>query len=140
MRQRKEDIPILIRHFTEKIGRKIGRRIKQISRADILKLQEYDWPGNVRELENVLERAIISSEGDTIKLDDDQLKSSLSPQIENEKLTSFSDSQKKHLFKVLEDCDWKINGPKGAAQKLGMPPSTLRSKMKKLNIVRQQKL
>ena len=60
--------------------------------------------------------------------------------FENEKLTSFSDSQKKHLIKVLEDCDWKINGPKGAAQKLGMPPSTLRSKMKKLNIVRQQKL
>ena len=138
LRRRKEDIPILIRHFIEKIGRKVGRRIKQISRADILKLQEYDWPGNVRELENVLERAIISSEGDTIKLDDDQLKSSLSHQVKNERLTTFSDSQKTHIIKVLEDCDWKINGTKGAAQKLGMPPSTLRSKMKKLNIVRQQ--
>lgn len=140
LRQRKEDIPILIRHFTEKIGRKIGRRLKQISKADILKLQNYDWPGNIRELENVLERAIISSEGDTIKLDDDQLKSSLSQHIKNDLATNstatLSDSQKSHITKVLEECEWIINGEEGAANKLGMPPSTLRSKMKKLNIKR----
>ncbi len=141
LRQRKEDIPILIRHFTEKIGRKIGRRIKQISRADIIKLQDYDWPGNIRELENVLERAIISSEGDTIKLDDNQLKSSLSKNIIRNpiknSITKLSDSQKNHIIKVLEECEWKINGDEGAANKLGMPPSTLRSKMKKLGIVRR---
>ena len=140
LRQRKEDIPILIRHFTEKIGKKIGRRIKNISKADNMKLQEYDWPGNVRELENVLERAIISSEGDTIKLDDNQLKSSLSRHINGDpvanSITKLSDSQKTHIIKVLDDCDWKINGEEGAANKLGMPPSTLRSKMKKLNIKR----
>ena len=140
LRQRKEDIPIMIRHFTEKIGKKIGRRIKNISKADIMKLQEYDWPGNVRELENVLERAIISSEGDTIKLDDNQLKSSLSMHINGDPVTSsitkLSDSQKSHIINVLDDCDWKINGEEGAANKLGMPPSTLRSKMKKLNIKR----
>ncbi|MCK5703509.1 MAG: sigma-54-dependent Fis family transcriptional regulator, partial [Cyclobacteriaceae bacterium] len=140
LRQRNEDIPILIRHFTKKIGRKIGRRLKQISKADIIKLQDYDWPGNVRELENVLERAIISSEGDTIKLDDNQLKSSLSKHIILDpianSITKLSDSQKNHIIKVLEECDWKINGEEGAANKLGMPPSTLRSKMKKLGIVR----
>lgn len=140
LRQHKEDIPILIRHFTEKIGRKIGRRIKQISRADILKLQDYDWPGNIRELENVLERAMISSEGDTIKLDDNQLKSSLSRQIKNDvainSASTLLDSQKTHITKVLEECDWKINGDEGAANRLGTPPSTLRSKMKKLNIKR----
>lgn len=140
LRQRKEDIPILIRHFTDKIGKKIGRRIKHISKADIMKLQEYDWPGNVRELENVLERAIISSEGDTIKLDDNQLKSSLSQQIKNDtaskSVTTLSDSQKIHIIKVLKDCGWKINGDEGAANKLGMPPSTLRSKMKSLYIKR----
>ena len=105
-----------------------------------MKLQEYDWPGNVRELENVLERAIISSEGDTIKLDDNQLKSSLSRHINGDpvanSITKLSDSQKTHIIKVLDDCDWKINGEEGAANKLGMPPSTLRSKMKKLNIKR----
>lgn len=141
LRQRKEDIPILIRHFTKKIGRKIGRRLKQISKADILKLQDYEWPGNVRELENVLERAIISSEGDTIKLDDNQLKSSLSPHIKTNpatnSITTLSDSQKNYIIKVLEECEWKINGDVGAANKLGMPPSTLRSKMKKLGIVRR---
>lgn len=140
LRQRKEDIPILIRHFTDKIGRKIGRRIKHISKADIMKLQEYDWPGNVRELENVLERAIISSEGATIKLDDNQLKSSLSQQINKDaainSVTTLSDSQKIHITKVLENCGWKINGDEGAANKLGMPPSTLRSKMKSLYIKR----
>ncbi len=140
LRQRKEDIPILIRHFTEKIGRKIGRRIKQISKADILKLQDYVWPGNIRELENVLERAIITSEGDTINLDDNQLKSLISNHIkiiaETNSITTLSDSQKNHILNVLEDCDWKINGDEGAANKLGMPPSTLRSKMKKLNINR----
>lgn len=140
LRQRMEDIPILIRHFTDKIGKKIGRRIKNISKADIIKLQEYDWPGNVRELENVLERAIISSEGDTIKLDDNQLKSSLSMHMISDpvanSITKLSDSQKTHIIKVLDDCDWKINGEEGAANKLGMPPSTLRSKMKKLNIKR----
>jgi formate hydrogenlyase transcriptional activator len=140
LRHRKEDLPILISHFTEKIGRKIGILKKQISKADISKLKQYDWPGNIRELENVLERAIISSEGDTIKLDDDQLIPSLSQQINNSSssisITTLSDSQKKHITTALKECDWKINGEEGAAQKLGMPPSTLRSKMKKLNIIR----
>jgi formate hydrogenlyase transcriptional activator len=140
LRHRKEDLPILISHFTEKIGRKIGILKKQISKADISKLKQYDWPGNIRELENVLERAMISSEGDTIKLDDDQLIPSLSQQINNSSssisITTLSDSQKKHITNALEECDWKINGEEGAARKLGMPPSTLRSKMKKLNIIR----
>lgn len=141
LRHRTEDIPVLINHFTSKIGRKIGRKIKHISKADINKLQAYDWPGNVRELENVLERAIINSESDTLNLDESQLKASFTRQntysssSQNE-VTTLSDTQKNHIINVLNECNWKINGANGAAQKLGMPPSTLRSKMKKLNIER----
>jgi PAS domain S-box-containing protein len=140
LRQRVEDIPMLIKHFTSKIGSKIGRKIKHISKADINKLQAYSWPGNVRELENVLERAIINSKSETIKLDDEQLRSQFSDASPVNGLfgstATLSNSQKNHILNVLNRCDWKINGDDGAAAKLGMPPSTLRSKMKKLGIKR----
>lgn len=140
LRSRKEDISTLVRHFSAKIGKKIGRVAKNISKADITKLQEYTWPGNVRELENVIERAIINSVGDTIKLDDAQL-TSLSEDSKNKNGSDISEvtlnaTQKSHIVSILEACNWKINGDKGAAHKLGMPPSTLRSKMKKLGIER----
>lgn len=143
LRQRKKDIPILIRYFTNKIGKKIGRIIKHISKADLTTLGNYEWPGNIRELENIVERAIINSAGDTLEFDQDQIKSSMnsvnthSQQVLN---TSLSENQKAHIVSVLEDCEWKINGIEGAAYKLGMPPSTLRSKMKKLKIVRPNNL
>jgi len=139
LRQRKDDIPTLVSHFVDNIGRKMGKKIKNISKEDLAKLQNYNWPGNVRELENVIERAIINSSHDTLRIDDEQLRSQfhfdgdISGISEDLKL---SDTQKAHIKKVLEECNWKINGENGAAKALGIPPSTLRSKMKKLNIVR----
>ncbi len=139
LRQRKDDIPTLVSHFVDKIGRKMGKKIKNISKEDLTKLQNYNWPGNVRELENVIERAIINSSHDTLRIDDEQLRSQfhfdgdISGISEDLKL---SETQKAHIKKVLEECNWKINGENGAAKALGIPPSTLRSKMKKLNIVR----
>ena len=136
LRHRKEDISMLIKHFTHKIGKKIGRKIKQISKSDIMILEKYEWPGNIRELENVLERAIINSEGDVLQIDKKQLKSAFSENSINDHNTTLSNTEKNHIIVVLNECHWKINGDNGAAIKLGMPPSTLRSKMKKLNIIR----
>lgn len=141
LRQRKEDIPFLVRHFTNKIGQKVGKRIKHITKADIKMLLEYEWPGNIRELENIIERAIINSSGEKLEMDKSQLQSSLNinrVKQGHENTTSLEANEKKHITNILESCDWKINGKNGAAEKLGMPPSTLRSKMKKLNIVRQK--
>jgi transcriptional regulator of acetoin/glycerol metabolism len=97
---------------------------------------EYDWPGNIRELINVLERSVISSVGDTLKItwennhngDHDPSKSAY----------SIRDLERDHILKVLKDSNWKINGQQGAAEKLGLNPNTLRSRMKKLNIFREE--
>jgi chemotaxis protein methyltransferase CheR len=139
LRQREGDIPLLVRHFVDRIGKKMGKKIKEISKADLSKLSGYNWPGNVRELENIIERAIINSSGDILKIEDIQFASSL---LQNHNIdpktidTNLSKTEKNHIISVLEGCNWKINGENGAAHKLGVPPSTLRSKMKKLNIVR----
>jgi PAS domain S-box-containing protein len=141
LRQRKEDITLLVRHFTNKIGQKVGKRIKHISKADIKMLEEYSWPGNIRELENIIERAIINSSGEKLEIDKSQLQSSLTrDQVkqDHENTTYLKVTEKNHITNILESCDWKINGKSGAAEKLGMPPSTLRSKMKKLNITRPE--
>jgi DNA-binding NtrC family response regulator len=102
-------------------------------------LQDYEWPGNIRELENIIERAIINSSGEKLEIDKSQLQSVFNrDQVQNdhENTTSLKVTEKNHITDILESCDWKINGKNGAAEKLGMPPSTLRSKMKKLNISR----
>jgi len=141
LRHRKEDIPLLVRHFADTIGRKMGKKMKEISKADLSKLTDYNWPGNVRELENILERAIINSTGNVLKIEDTQLK----PGVEQNHIsdqngngTNLFETERNHVLNVLEGCNWKINGKNGAAQKLGIPPSTLRSKMKKMNIPRPE--
>jgi len=142
LRQRKEDISLLVKHFTNKIGQKVGKRIKHITKADIKMLQDYEWPGNIRELENIIERAIINSSGEKLEIDKSQLQTSFHrDQVKqgHKNMTSLKVTDKKHITSILESCNWKINGENGAAEKLGMPPSTLRSKMKKLNIERPQK-
>jgi PAS domain S-box-containing protein len=141
LRQRKEDIPLLVRHFVDKIGRRMGKKTKEISKADLTKLSEYSWPGNVRELENIIERAIINSSDNVLRIEDDLFKSIKDHGLnieENENETNLSKTDRKHIIHILEKCKWKINGNNGAAQKLGIPPSTLRSKMKKLNISRPE--
>jgi PAS domain S-box-containing protein len=139
LRHREGDIPLLVRHFVDKIGKRMDKKIKEISRADLSKLSEYNWPGNVRELENIIERAIINSSGGILKIEETQFKSSTMHNMDlkyTKNETSLSETERKHILGVLEGCGWKINGKNGAAQKLGVPPSTLRSKMKKLNIGR----
>jgi transcriptional regulator with GAF, ATPase, and Fis domain len=133
LRNRKEDIPLFIQFFTDRKAKTYDKQIENISKADMNRLCEYAWPGNVRELKNVIERSVISSDTNTLKLDwfyngiNDPSGSSPS---------AMERIEKEHITKILEECGWKINGKTGAASKLAMHPSTLRSRMKKLNISR----
>ena len=139
LRQRKEDIPLLISHFIKKIGIKIGKRVKHISKADLSQLQEYDWPGNIRELENLLERNMISSDNEILKIEPfsgNGPEDTLYGKADTDQIVSLEATEMRHILHVLELTGWKINGSLGAAEKLGMHPSTLRSKMKKLGIER----
>ena len=99
------------------------------------RLMEHTWPGNVRELKNVLERSVLASNGDTLKLELDWFVSDReAPEINQS--TSLSNVEKEYIEKILRECKWKINGDNGAAEKLEMHPNTLRSKLKKLKISR----
>ena len=131
LRQRKSDIPLLVTTFAESFARKHGKKIDQISQGTLIKLQGYDWPGNIRELMNVIERAVITSRGNKLKLID-EFKSTLKTKDEN--LLTLDEVEKEHILKVLESCNWKISGEDGAAHILNLHPNTLRSRMEKLNI------
>jgi PAS domain S-box-containing protein len=131
LRQHSEDIPLLISHFSKIIGQRLNKEVGTISKSDLEKLTDYQWPGNVRELENWVERAIITSQGDKLQFAFDQIK-----EPENLEGRSMEYMQRQTILKTLEECDWKINGDDGAASRLKMHPSTLRSKMKKLSISR----
>ncbi|HEX5025873.1 MAG TPA: helix-turn-helix domain-containing protein, partial [Agriterribacter sp.] len=135
LRDRKEDIPLLIHFYISRKAKKHNKVLENISKADMQRLCDYDWPGNIRELKNVIERSVISTEGNTLRLDwfyhGIAHGTQLSPVA-----SSLEQVEKDHILKMLQDSNWKINGENGAAEKLAMHPSTLRSKMKKLNIDR----
>lgn len=137
LRDRIEDIKPLTNHFTEKYSKKIGKRIGKISKDAIDALNSYTWPGNIRELENVIERAVILAEGDTIRLQDlPDLGSGYSNSTENTQSYSLKDIEREHIIRILEESNWIIEGTRGASNKLNINPSTLRSRMKKLGITR----
>jgi formate hydrogenlyase transcriptional activator len=132
--ERREDIPRLVWFFIHRHQRGLDRRITKVPRAVMQTLQEYSWPGNVRELENVVERAMIASNGETLQLDD-----TLAFKRPGSALIAASDSldvvQRAHIEAVLQECGWKINGTRNAAERLGIHPNTLRFRMKKLGVV-----
>ncbi|HTB26039.1 MAG TPA: sigma 54-interacting transcriptional regulator [Puia sp.] len=138
LRNRKEDIPMLVHYFIEREAKKHGKRFENISKADINHLQEYSWPGNIRELKNVIERAVISSITNTLKLDPSYFNIDEFRPL-NHTASSLELIEKDHILKVLAECNWRINGEGGAAEILAMNPNTLRSRMKKLNIIRKTK-
>ncbi|MFA8434599.1 MAG: sigma 54-interacting transcriptional regulator [Marinifilaceae bacterium] len=136
LRTRKEDIPLLVRHFVRKFGQKMGKSIDKIPLAILHKLDAYNWPGNVRELENVIERAVILSPGNTLQLDDWLPPQSLDKIAEG--IGKLDDAIRQHICKTLDHCNWKVSGKNGAAQLLGMKPTTLESKIKKLGIIKKK--
>jgi formate hydrogenlyase transcriptional activator len=132
--QRREDIPLLVRHLVAKLGVALRKRVDTIPDDVMRALQAHDWPGNVRELENVLQRALILSKGDVLSLGDAWLPLlDHAPDGEGSTLTEF---ERRHIVRVLSGARWRIEGAGGAAQVLGMKPSTLRSRMVKLGVSR----
>jgi formate hydrogenlyase transcriptional activator len=133
LRERREDIVPLVWFFIHRHQRELGRRITKVPQAVMDVLQHHAWPGNVRELENVIERAMIRSMGDTLELDDmPGYHKPMTPAVPNGTLDAV---QRAHIESVLQECGWRINGTSNAAARLGLHPNTLRFRMKKLGIV-----
>ncbi len=133
LRKRKEDIPLLTQFFCQSIGKRLGKHISDIPQKTIQRLLQYDFPGNVRELENLIERAVITSKGSRLNLVD------FNPKQKQQKLKSFVSLeayQKQYIAEVLQHTNWRVSGNNGASVILGIPPTTLFSKIKKLGIKR----
>ena len=132
--QRREDIPRLVWYFIHRHQRELGRHIVKVPQAVMQALQNYSWPGNVRELENVVERAMIASNGETFQLDDTLAFKGRST-AQDAAPDSLDAVQRAHIETVLQECGWRINGARNAAERLGIHPNTLRFRMKKLGVV-----
>jgi formate hydrogenlyase transcriptional activator len=137
LRERRDDIPRLVRHFTQQFARRMGRRIETIPSAVMEALVRYPWPGNVRELQNIIERAVILSPGAMLQvpLGDLQPTAALTPAPTAAAVT-LADAEREHILGALREAGWVVGGPKGAAARLGMKRSTLQKKMQKLGISR----
>ncbi len=136
LRDRKSDIPSLVRHLTMKCATKMAKRIDTIPNATMQALIAYPWPGNVRELENVIERGVILTNGEHLKLGDWLPKPTVA--TDGSPLVTLEESERQHIQRVLELANWQVRGARGAAEILGLKPTTLESRMKRLGIVRKQ--
>jgi formate hydrogenlyase transcriptional activator len=150
LRERQDDIPTLARHFTQRFARRMGRQIETIPTAVMEALVEYPWPGNIREMQNVIERAVILSQGTALRIDAAELRSNGQESgirgqesgargqepTNGDRPLALADAEREHILGVLRDTGWVLGGPKGAAMKLAMKRTTLQSKMKKLGIER----
>jgi transcriptional regulator with GAF, ATPase, and Fis domain len=135
LRERKEDIPMMIKYFLKKFGKKIGKQIERVPYDVIKALQNYQWPGNVRELENIIERSMIISPDSTLHLAD-KLETSEIADHGTSQSKDLSEVERDHILQILDQTRWKIEGKKGAAEILNLNPSTLRTRMRKLGIKR----
>lgn len=135
LRDRKEDIPLLVRHFCQKHEGKIGKRISSIAPEVMTALMDYDWPGNIRELENIIERAMILSPGNS--LDYGEWIPVEKMPLTKSQPAKLGDLEKEHIIETLRKTGWKVSGEKGAAKILGLNPTTLEARMKKLGIKRE---
>jgi len=131
LRDRQDDIPLLVEFYVEKIAKRMGKRIEVIPAGVMNALRQYQWPGNIRELENVLERAVINSSGPKLRLADELKKPSKDVCSTPKTLAAV---ERNYIFQVLEQTKWKISGKNSAAEILGLDRSTLRARMSKLNI------
>lgn len=146
LRERRGDILLLVKHFIDKHGERFDRRIDSISPRTLHYLQQHDWPGNIRELEGFVERALIATSGTVLDYADEPESFAAAPVsgavssapalARAERKTALREAERSHIETILEQSHWVVEGRNGAAARLGIAPSTLRSKMKRLDIVR----
>lgn len=165
LRERPEDVPLLVRYFVQKFSRRLNKTVEYVPAEAMDALANYGWPGNVRELENLIERAVLLSPGKELRVPVSELKASssassgigssdavsffpavtsssssasspFSPSEGNASISTLEEAERKHILRALRQTDWRIAGPKGAAALLGMKRTTLQARMRKLNIRR----
>ena len=152
LRERPDDIPLLMKNHLKHAERKLGKEVRTVPASVMQTLQTYSWPGNVRELENVVERAVLATQGDTLYLPESfqepELTSETSSPSESEgksatkkfdaiaRRGTLEELEREYIQQILEECYWRIGGPKGAAVILGLHPNTLRARMRKLGLQR----
>jgi transcriptional regulator with GAF, ATPase, and Fis domain len=156
LRERRDDIPLLVHYLVNKFALRIGKHLDGVSQETMERLREYPWPGNVRELENVLERAVILTTGSMLEIAADLLPSPAESRKENgaapplkrderggmpdetnrSEVETLQSVERSYILSILQQTNWIINGPRGAAQILGLHPNTLRNRMKKLGVKR----
>jgi len=137
LRSRPDDIPLLATHFIQKISKKIGIQIIAISNYVFEQLMNYDWPGNIRQLEHVIERSILLSDDNILRkvyLPDRRQNGPARPPEEEPGIKTIEENERDHIINVLRQCNGRLGGSRGAAKFLGIPPSTLASKLKRLGI------
>lgn len=133
LRERPQDIPLLVRHFMEKNRLQFKRHSQEIAPDSLEKLVQYQWPGNIRELKNIMERAMILSDSSTLVIEETfMVKSAPTPEVLPS--SKLKDLERLRIEQALENCEWRIEGPLGAAKQLGLHPSTLRYRIKKLGL------
>lgn len=139
LRERKDDIPLLARHFVEKFAGITGKKVESIADNVIEELMQYDWPGNIRELENIMERTVLRTTGTVIgqvQLNNGIKQKAANPVVER-RLKTIEENEREYILSVLKQCNGRIWGKGGAASLLNMPPTTLNSRIKKLGIKRE---
>ncbi len=133
LRDRREDIPILVRHYVDKYARRMNRRIETIPSQAMEVFTSYLWPGNVRELQNFIERAVILSPGSLLRPPLAELRQATVP-TSSSKLSTLEEAEREHVLRAIHEANWVIGGPNGAAARLGMKRTTLAYRIRKLNI------
>src|SRR5215470_12292985 len=140
LRERREDISMLVEYFIDRYARKAGKMIKSISKKSLELLGRYSWPGNIRELQNVIERSVIVSESETLVIDENWLprKAVTAPPLSRPLSEELLAQEKERIEAALAETRGRVSGPSGAAVRLGIPPSTLESKIRALGINKHQ--
>ena len=136
LRQRKDDIPLLVRDFSARFAKRLGKTIDSIPHEVIEAFQAYHWPGNIRELQNVIERAVILARGSVLHVDEPLESAATETAPLFHVKSTLEEVERRHITRTLQEANWKISGEGGAAEVLGLNPSTLRARMRKLGIKR----
>jgi formate hydrogenlyase transcriptional activator len=137
LRERRADIPLLVSFFLSRFGKKLGKEVRGVAQKSMDSLIHYSWPGNVRELQNVIERAVILAHGPVVQADESMLRSD-SDSADASSIETLESHERNHIIRALNETKWVIHGKKGAAEILGINPSTLRSRMDKLGIKKSE--